>query len=73
MLQPQTSMEELLPRADDGDIDAQFQLGKYYFGEHAGYNREMGEKWLTRAAEAGHIEAQFQLSRLKDGETEWLH
>lgn len=50
---------ELIRMAESGDVQAQYQLGGYYY-----YHREITDnytkaaKWLLKAAEQGHAEAQ---------------
>ncbi|HDN26502.1 MAG TPA: sel1 repeat family protein [Thioploca sp.] len=56
-------VQELLLTAQQGDVEAQFQLGKAYeVGE--GVARPDGQAaadWFRQAAEQGHIQAQFYL------------
>ena len=54
--------QELKGKAEDGDADAQYQIGDcYFFG--LGVKRDMveGVSWYRKAAEAGQMKAQFNL------------
>lgn len=53
------SIEELTKMAEDGDADAQMELGyRYLYGFNTEENREQAMYWFVRAAEAGNAEAQ---------------
>jgi len=61
-------------KADQGDTDAQFNLGLlYYSGVGTPQDSKKAVYWLTKAAEQGHITAQYKLGNLylhdDDGET----
>jgi len=45
--------------AEQGDADAQFCLGTWYYDE--GKDRAEAIKWFRKAAMQGHVEAQFML------------
>jgi uncharacterized protein len=46
-------------KAQKGDLEAQFQLGKlYYHGEGVAADRKQAAAWFTTAAERGHVGAQ---------------
>lgn len=54
--------EILLKRAEDGDAEAQNELGeRYYYGKKVEMNRELAFKWYMKAAEQGNPEAQFNV------------
>lgn len=64
-----TFNKDLLARANEGDMEAQFDLALcYQTGE--GVGKDMGEaaKWYRRAAEQGHMEARFVLAKVFDEE-----
>lgn len=53
---------ELLRKAEQGDIDAQFNLGVCYEnGYDVEQSYEQAVKWYTKAAEQGDAAAQFNL------------
>ena len=58
---------ELRKKAENGDIEAQIFLGKYYYkcyhdySENLDYYKSEYIKWLKRAAEAGSAKAQIEL------------
>ena len=58
----QENINNLIKKAEQGDVEAQFNLGYYY---HSGEGVEQSEKkalyWWQKAAEQGHAEAQFNL------------
>lgn len=57
------STEELAQRAQSGDVDAQFQLGKKY--SHSIFsNGPEAIYWFCRAAKKGHVPAQLELATL---------
>jgi hypothetical protein len=52
----------LTPKAEQGDVEAQFNLGELYlnvFGEMI--DKAQAFFWFTKAAEQGHAEAQYRL------------
>jgi TPR repeat protein len=50
-------------RAQRGDLEAQFQLGKlYYHGEEIGVDKKQAAAWFTTAAERGSVSAQSFLA-----------
>ena len=70
-------IEELLPKAESGDVNAQFQLGRVYEGGGLGFNgytidkngnrvSNLSEalKWYRKAAEQGHKGAKEALYRI---------
>ena len=52
------TIEQLHKAGEDGDAEAQFQLGEYY--RHEG-NDEQGVLWYQKAAQQGHAGAQYEL------------
>ena len=68
-------VESLKPRAEAGDLKAQFELSQVYaWGEPQDF--EASEYWLRRAADAGHVPAQADLGMglgLGAGATGRLH
>ena len=58
----QKALEIWLPRAYDGDTEAQFRVG-LMFGSGKGVVKNSREAayWLTHAAELGHTEAQYRI------------
>jgi uncharacterized protein len=55
-------LEKLMSQADDGDVDAQYDLGiRYYSGD--GVEKDFGQaiKWFLMAAEQDDAQAQFNL------------
>lgn len=56
-------MKGLSARAEQGDADAQYQLGKCYkHGDGVGVNRKESAKWFRMAAENGHGDAPYCLN-----------
>ena len=48
--------------AENGDADAQYELGDcYYYGKGTDEDESMAVKWFTKAAKNGNIEAQYEL------------
>ncbi len=57
-----TALNFLQPLAEQGDVNAQCNLGLMYFnGEGVPQDFTEAEKWWCMAAEQGHAEAQFNL------------
>ena len=55
-------IDKLIEKAELGDVDAQANLGIYYYeGQDVDQNYKEAVKWLRKAAECGHIEAQYML------------
>lgn len=54
------SAEELMQKAQNGDAEAQYELGVAYEDGNLGLtkNRSEAAKWYLKAAEQGHAEAQ---------------
>jgi len=59
----QESFDDLQARAEDGDADAQFQLGEYYNSEGGVTIDEIAE-WYLKAANQNHAHAQLALALL---------
>ena len=60
-----TSPDEIQKKAEEGDAEAQFDLGVLYdYGEGAKQNRVKAAEWYRLAAEQGHAKAQFNLGVL---------
>jgi len=52
---------ELTKRAENGDMDAQFELsGKYYNGDGVGQDRATARNLVRELAEKGHAKSQYQ-------------
>ena len=57
-----SSKEDVVSKAEQGDADAQFNLGSmYYQGEGVPKDYKQAIYWYTKAAEQGDDEAQFNL------------
>ena len=77
LAQMSAEVKELWLAAQQGDVDAQFKLGKAYYDVEgvAGWNEEQTLYWLRKAAEQGHIQAQYLYVGLKSDDQEaayWL-
>lgn len=62
-----TALAALLARAEEGDADAQFQLGEAYrtgAGQGVSHDLKQAAAWYTKAAKQGHADAQYQLGEL---------
>lgn len=55
--------DNLIERAQKGDVDAQYELGKMYITDPSGTRNPTDEaiQWLRRSAEHGHTKAQYVL------------
>lgn len=61
-------LDNLKYNAQNGDIDAMFELGRYYFqGQYVGYDPNQACFWWTEAANRGHVSAQYNLGLLYHG------
>ena len=60
--------QDVLRKAEAGDVDAQATLGSFYFNgvSEAGLEPDFGQaaRWLSKAAGAHHIQAQALLGML---------
>jgi hypothetical protein len=60
-----TSFQLYLPKAIQGDADAQFNLGLlYYPGVGTPADRRYGLYWYKKAAEQGLVHAQYNLGHM---------
>ena len=60
--QIQCQVNDLTQRAEQGDAEAQFQLGKMYRdGDRVAKDLEKAVPWFDRAAQNGHVEAALKL------------
>ena len=50
------TFDELCAAAQQGDPDAQFELGGFWWERN---NYERATEWYTLSAEQGHVDAQF--------------
>jgi TPR repeat protein len=65
IITPTEEFKNQLKKADEGDKDAQFNIGKYYFkGIFTEENSMEAIKWYTKAANQGHVEAQYTLGSI---------
>jgi len=55
-------IDELIKRGEAGDVDAQFDLSKYYDKEGVAKNPEKAFFWLKKAAEQGSAMAQYDIA-----------
>lgn len=60
--------DELQTKAEAGDVEAQYQLGKQWCCFGPGFDTQIATVWLCRAAKSGHMEARYQLGRIYNGE-----
>jgi len=56
----QTALKKWRPLADDGNLDAQYMVGRVYYRFYQDYDEAM--KWYRKASEQGHAAAQYHLS-----------
>src|SRR5674476_586003 len=64
---PSSEKDNVIRRAEKGDANAQFVLGrKYDIGKGVPQDYAEAAKWYRMAAEQGHAEAQFNLGMLYD-------
>ena len=60
-----TALAEWTPLAEQGDADAQFNLGiMYAYGQGVSENHTTAVKWYTKAADQGRVKAQFNLGNM---------
>lgn len=55
------SPDELQTKAEAGDLQAQYQLGRQLMISGPAEHRQQGLVWIERAAEGGYAEAQYRL------------
>ena len=62
---PATAISEIQAAAEQGDRDAQFELGLIYQGGRGvPQDKEQAKQWFTQAAQKGHGRAQYALALL---------
>ena len=62
MLEQVEKAKKLLLDAEGGDLEAQYQIGRYYYhGYGLAADIEKAKDWYVRAAERGHTEAMYKL------------
>lgn len=62
MLEQVEKAKKLLLDAEGGDLEAQYQIGRYYYrGYGLAVDIEKAKDWYVRAAERGHTEAMYEL------------
>ena len=63
----QSNILELFDKAQDGDTESQYELGKLYF-KGAGLKKDISkaQQWLHAAAAGGHVRAQALLDTISD-------
>ena len=59
--------DDLLPLAEAGDVQAQYQLGKSWCCMGPGFDTQTATEWLCAAAAQQHPEALYELGRIYDG------
>ncbi len=60
-----TALSELRPLAEQGDADAQYNLGVMYDkGQGVAQNYAEAVKWYRKAAEQGYADAQYNLAQM---------
>lgn len=65
-LSPREKLARTRALAEQGDAEAQYQVGfRYYLGDSGAQDFNAAERWYTLAAEQGHTEAQYKLARMK--------
>ena len=57
-------LQELIKKAESGDSQTQYELGRYYWGDGFILDREKAEYWFLKSAEQGLAEAQYRLGVL---------
>jgi TPR repeat protein len=62
----QTTVKEWEFLAAKGDPDAEYALGKIYYGKGTQKNYSIAQEWYRKAAEQGHIKAQYELGLMND-------
>ena len=67
-------MGDLIFKAEQGDADAQFALGEYYYrgAEDGVQDYEQAVYWYRKAAEQGYADAQYKLGYCYDEEGDAL-
>jgi len=58
-------IEAVKPKAQSGDVQAEYQLGRlYHLGEFGAQDLPAAFEWYSKAAERGHVRAQVALASL---------
>lgn len=66
--QPVIVFDEVKAAAENGDIQAQYDLGELYLNSLEGeVNVDKAQEWLAKAAEKGHVRAQMRLGLFYQG------
>jgi TPR repeat protein len=62
---PKIDLEALTKKANEGDPQAQYDLGMVYYSgkDEVPRDTELGAKWFLKSAQQGHTEAQFAIGR----------
>ena len=60
--------DALRVRADQGEAQAQYELGKLWCCMGPGFDTQTATQWLCRAALQGHPESLFELGRIYEGD-----
>lgn len=60
--------DELRPLAEDGDAQAQYELGKSYCCMGPGFDTHTATEWLCKSAHQGNTGAMYELGRIYLGE-----
>lgn len=63
-----SNRDELEVKAEAGDVEAQYLVGKKWCCFGFGFDTQIATHWLCQAAKSGHVEAQYQLGRIYNGE-----
>ncbi len=62
-------LDDLRQRAEAGDVQAQYQLGRQMLVAGPATERQKGLQWIKRAAEGGYAEAQYRLVTYYENQT----
>jgi len=60
--------DELRPLAEDGDAQAQYELGKSHCCMGPGFDTQTATAWLCKSAHQGNADAMYELGRIYLGE-----
>ena len=60
-------MQDLIKKAEAGDINAQYECGQNYAGGYNGFpqSTQKSFNWFTLAANSGHEKADYRLSAIR--------
>ncbi len=65
LAQYMSRIDAVRPKAESGDVQAEFELGRlYHLGQYGAQDLGEAFKWYSKAAERGHVEAQVALASL---------